>query len=198
MFVRGLTVSVATLVAAGLATASAEADHRKKHRRAMVEDHYYGPPGFVRVVPGIRLFFGDYGLTEEEYRELYGDRGSEDRFDESYYEPEPAQPVKKKKKATASATQKPSSSSDEQTASITSGNDFSSKSASNSAAAVTSSGMLSCEKATSVVSGYGFSSVTAESCKGKVYAFNASRDGKNFAVKLDPASGELTEVKKLP
>ena len=50
----------------------------------------------------------------------------------------------------------------------------------------------------SIVSGYGFSSVAAESCKGKVYAFNATRDGKKFAVKLDPASGELTEVKKLP
>ena len=59
-------------------------------------------------------------------------------------------------------------------------------------------GPLSCEKATTVVSGFGFSSVEAASCAGKVYAFNAKRGGKSFAIKLDPTSGELTEVKKLP
>ena len=57
---------------------------------------------------------------------------------------------------------------------------------------------MSCEKATAVVSGFGFSSVEAASCSGKLYAFNAKRDGKSFAIKLDPASGELKEVKKLP
>ena len=59
-------------------------------------------------------------------------------------------------------------------------------------------GPLSCDKATEVVSGYGFSSVEASACSGKLYAFNAKRDGKTFAIKLDPVSGELTEVKKLP
>ena len=59
-------------------------------------------------------------------------------------------------------------------------------------------GPLSCEKATEVVSGFGFSSVEASSCAGKLYAFNAKRNGKSFAIKLDPASGQLTEVKKLP
>ena len=57
---------------------------------------------------------------------------------------------------------------------------------------------LSCDKAGTIVTGYGFSGVKAQSCKGKVYAFNATRDGKSFAIKLDAASGELTEVKKLP
>jgi len=33
-------------------------------------------------------------------------------------------------------------------------------------------------------------------CSGKVYAFNATRDGKPFSVKLNSSSGELTEVKK--
>ena len=56
---------------------------------------------------------------------------------------------------------------------------------------------MSCDKAGSIVSGYGFSSVNPTSCKGKVYAFNATRDGKSFTIKLDAASGELTEVKKL-
>ena len=38
----------------------------------------------------------------------------------------------------------------------------------------------------------------AVGASGKVYAFNAQRGGKSFAIKLDSASGELTEVKKLP
>ena len=42
-----------------------------------------------------------------------------------------------------------------------------------------------------------FRRVKAESCNGKVYAFNATRDGKPFAIKVDAANGELTEVKKL-
>jgi hypothetical protein len=49
-----------------------------------------------------------------------------------------------------------------------------------------------------VVSSFGFSSVEAASCTGKIYAFNAQRDGKAFSIKLDSASGELTDVKKLP
>ena len=55
-------------------------------------------------------------------------------------------------------------------------------------AAKAAGGALSCDKATSVVSGYGFSSVTPSSCTGKVYAFNATRDGKSFAIKLDSAT----------
>lgn len=55
---------------------------------------------------------------------------------------------------------------------------------------------ISCAKAGEIVSGYGFKSVEQVSCKGQVYAFNATRDGKPFTVKLSSASGELTEVKK--
>jgi hypothetical protein len=55
---------------------------------------------------------------------------------------------------------------------------------------------ISCAKAGQIVSGYGFKSVETVTCKGQVYAFNATRDGKPFAVKLNSASGELTEVKK--
>lgn len=57
--------------------------------------------------------------------------------------------------------------------------------------------LLSCSKATSVVSGYGFSDIKSLDCKGQVYAFNAARDGKKFAIKLNAVNGELTEVKKL-
>lgn len=55
---------------------------------------------------------------------------------------------------------------------------------------------ISCTKAGQIVSGYGFKSVQSVTCKGQVYAFNATRDGKPFSVKLNSASGELTEVKK--
>ena len=63
------------------------------------------------------------------------------------------------------------------------------------AAGETASGM-SCDKASKIVSDYGFSSVTPANCKGKVYAFNATRSGKNYVISLNPANGELTEVKK--
>ena len=56
---------------------------------------------------------------------------------------------------------------------------------------------MSCDKAGSIISGYGFSSVTPNSCKGQVFAFNATRSGKAYVVKLSAASGELTEVKKV-
>jgi hypothetical protein len=56
---------------------------------------------------------------------------------------------------------------------------------------------LSCDKAKAIVSDYGFTDIEAQSCKGKVYAFGARRDGKSFTVKLSSSSGELTEVKRL-
>jgi hypothetical protein len=64
------------------------------------------------------------------------------------------------------------------------------------AAAASASGM-SCAKATQIVTGYGFDSVSPQACNGKVYAFNAQRGGKAFVVRVDAGSGELTEVKKV-
>jgi hypothetical protein len=61
----------------------------------------------------------------------------------------------------------------------------------------TSAGGMSCDKAGSIISGYGFSSVTPNSCKGDIYAFSATRSGKNYRISLNAASGELTEVKKV-
>jgi len=55
---------------------------------------------------------------------------------------------------------------------------------------------ITCAKAGEIVSGYGFKSVQQVSCSGQTYAFNATRDGKPFTIKLSAASGELTEVKK--
>ena len=44
----------------------------EKPRRIIIEDDYYPGPAFIREIPGLRIFFGDYALTEEEFDELYG------------------------------------------------------------------------------------------------------------------------------
>jgi hypothetical protein len=55
---------------------------------------------------------------------------------------------------------------------------------------------ISCDKAEEIVSGYGFAGVKPTTCTGQVFTFNATRSGKAYVIKLDSASGELTEVKK--
>jgi hypothetical protein len=196
MFFRAISISVATLLAVGALAASAQADHRKKPRRAIAYDHYYAGPQIVRGVPGLRLFFGDYALTEEEFDALYG---VEDGIDESYYEPQPAVPAKPLKKKSTVKSAKTKAAPDElTTASIgKTAKPAAKTTAAKTTAAPASPAGMSCDKAGSIIAGYGFSGIKAETCKGKVYAFNATRDGKPFAIKLDAASGELTEVKKL-
>ena len=56
---------------------------------------------------------------------------------------------------------------------------------------------ISCDKAGEIVSGYGFANVTPATCTGQVFAFNATRSGNSYVIKLSSASGELTEVKKV-
>ena len=56
---------------------------------------------------------------------------------------------------------------------------------------------ISCDKAEEIVSGYGFANVTPTTCTGQVFAFNATRSGKTYVIKLSSASGDLTEVKKV-
>ena len=56
---------------------------------------------------------------------------------------------------------------------------------------------MSCDKAGEIVSGYGFTSVKPTTCTGQVFAFNATRSGKAYVIKLSSTSGELTEVKKV-
>ncbi len=59
------------------------------------------------------------------------------------------------------------------------------------------SNQLSCAKAKSIVSDYGFSGITARTCTGTVYDFTAKRDGKPYSVKVSSLSGELKGVKKI-
>ena len=56
---------------------------------------------------------------------------------------------------------------------------------------------LSCNKAKSIVSGFGFSDVTPRTCTGNVYDFKAKRDGKPYSIKVSSLSGELKAVKKI-
>lgn len=191
MLLRSITFSLAALFAAGLTAEAALADHDRKPRRIIIEEGYYPVPPIIRDIPGLRIFFGDYALSEEEFDELYGSPRRSHRFDNFEDEPEYVPPRRKaterekQQKKTKSAA-KPAKPAEQK------------KAASKPAATKTASASLTCDKAGAVVSGYGFSSVTPSSCSGKVYAFNATRDGKAFAIKLDPKSGELTEVKKLP
>lgn len=94
MFLRGITLSLAALLAIGVLGTAAEAEQRKPPPPPP-EDSYSGPP-LLRYVPGFRILFGDYAMSEEEYDRRYG---KADNFDESYYEPQPAPPPKQKKKA---------------------------------------------------------------------------------------------------
>ena len=182
MFMRSIILSLAALFAAGLMAETASADQARKPKHILTEEDPDPGPRLFRIIPGLRIFFGDYTLSEEEFDELYGtpERASRDEEDE----PLPAKPNRKaserekQKQQKNKAAAKPAKAVEPKKAAAAPG--------------------LSCEKATSVVTGYGFSSVQPSSCSGKVYAFNATRDGKSFAIKLDSASGELTEVKKLP
>jgi len=191
MFVRGITLSIAAIFAVGLMAETADADHdRRKPRRIIIEDGYYPGPPIIREIPGLRILFGDYALSAEEFDELYGTPRRAYRYDE---EPEP----RKTRKAREREQQKQKQQKQKQK-SKTAAKPAKPAEPKKTAAKTAAASSLSCEKATSVVTGYGFSSVTPSSCSGKVYAFNATRDGKSFAIKLNSANGELTEVKKLP
>jgi hypothetical protein len=55
---------------------------------------------------------------------------------------------------------------------------------------------VSCDKAKSIITGYGFGNIETKSCEGDVYSFAAVRGGKTFSVKVSALNGELTEVKR--
>lgn len=205
MRVRSVVLAVSVLAATAALTITADAGERRKFRRqAAPADHYYAGPGFVHRMPGFRVLFGDYALSEEEFDALYGN--GED-FDETYYEPKPlvsakpkVKPATKAAKATTPAALTTASADDAEPQPVA---PKPIKAAKPATAALTAdpppapSATLTCGKASTIIEGYGFSGVKPGSCKGKVYAFNATRDGRNFAIKVNATSGELTEVKKL-
>lgn len=177
-----------------LPQASAEADHLR-----------WMPQGYFPPPPPRRVY--------RYYPDIYEDDFYADDYDDdvyySYEEPEPRyepKPRKKKKKSTASApskvkpqtaakpkkpTKKPA-----QTASVPKPKKTTASAKTTNSAAATASANVSCDKAKSIVTGYGFSDIQTMSCAGSVYSFAANRGGKSFAVKVSALNGELTEVKR--
>ncbi len=139
---------------------------------------YYGDSRDYYYVPRRkhRHYYDQYNQQDTYYDPRY-----DPQYDPQYNAPVYVKPAKKKivkaapvttpvtKKATVATAKKPSP----------------------------ASGGMSCDKAGTIISGYGFTSVTPTSCNGQIYAFSASRSGKNYRISLNAASGELTEVKKV-
>ena len=184
-------LAMISLLALPLAGGEAEAGSKWK-RWFFIEDQYSD----------------DYeqGLTPEEFASLYADD-----FDESYYEPEVApakkkeQATKNKKKAVTGTAAKPKASTAKTTAtkSVTAPTKTASVAAPETTVSAKKAedapikGGLTCAKAEDIVSDFGFTAVKAADCGGQVFAFNAMRDGKPYAIKLNAKSGELTEVRKV-
>ncbi len=151
---------------------------------------FFYQPHYDTYYPGPDRFYDPYYDDEEDYfppprRQRYGQpRNSyyDSQRDEWIY----VKPRKKKttrvapqkdltqRKSVATASRKPAASPTRQ-----------------------ASAGMSCDRASKVISGYGFSSVTASSCSGATYAFNATRGGKAYLIRLNAANGELTEVRKV-
>lgn len=193
MFKRFMVLGAA---AAAIAATSGFAEAGSKWRLRFYEPHYhtyYPGPAYIEEPD-----YGYYVLRKP--RRYY-----RDDFEPEYYEPEfdddedydeapirvkrpkrevfreaDPQPVKKKKSSVkqasiSGATKKSTAKKPEQNA----------------------SGLMSCDKATGIVSGYGFQNVKATDCKGDAYAFSANRGGKPYRITLNAANGELTGVKKV-
>ena len=169
MLIR-LGLIAAALVALTMAFASgADADSRWKFRYYNYDpdyDFYYGP----EYVPQPR-YYRYFRRDQPGYD--YNNDDQDYAYDPDYYEPEYVPPRKKRK----AYVEPPIDSKPK-------------------APAAKKATAISCAKAGEIVSGYGFKSVQQVSCSGQIYAFNATRDGKPFTIKLSAASGELTEVKK--
>ncbi len=56
---------------------------------------------------------------------------------------------------------------------------------------------VTCDKATQIVAGYGFTDVKVKSCSGNTYAFTGTRSGKTYEISVSAARGDLTEVKRI-
>ena len=114
------------------------------------------------------------------------DRPNDDRNYESVYEAEEPEYIAPKKKPAKAAPQAQPSRAVEKKVVRSTGTK-----------AARAAPALSCDKAGEIVSGYGFTNVTPATCTGQVFAFNATRSGKTYVIKLSAVSGELTEVKKV-
>jgi hypothetical protein len=145
---------------------------RRDRQFYYVPPAYYDPPAY-------------YQEYDPRDREAYG-------FDEQYYEPQYEPPVQKPRRKQASRLAEP-----KVRGAVPAPAEPGATTGSTGPAKQKQASAITCDKATKVITGYGFSDVKSLDCKGQVYAFNAKRDGKTFAIKLNAKNGELTEVKKL-
>jgi hypothetical protein len=136
--------------------------------------------------------YGDEEYDEEDERPLAYYDPDDDFYEPRYRDDEPVQIAPKKKKTvkavpvTKSVVKKSVAATEGETVIAVE----------KKTVPATTTGM-SCDKAEKIVSGYGFTSVKPTTCTGQVFAFNATRSGKAYVIKLSSASGELTEVKKV-
>ena len=175
----GLLSGFAALVALG-AMDSAEAGSRWKFRYYDYYPEYESfYPGPIFIPPPRYYKYNRYSAYEEDY---------DDDFDPDYYEPQYAPPgaQKKKLKRTQPQTSKPSTTTKKK---VTTKQPQTQQSQKKPAS-------ITCDKASKIVAGYGFSAVKPSTCHGKEYAFAATRDGANYVIKMSSANGELTQVKK--
>jgi hypothetical protein len=170
----------------------AAADHRWRLR--FIEPHYrsyYPGPMYVPRPFYDRGFYDDLEYDEDFEEDYYEPRYAEP--DEYDFDEPPPKPAKKKKKTVNS--ERPSDGQTTKTASKQP--ESKSEQAKKRTASTGSDKAVNCDRAAKIVSSYGFGAVTAKSCTGKIYSFNASRGGKSYEIKLSSASGELTEVRKV-
>lgn len=167
---RGTLKLVVVASSAAIATATMVSESTARARLNFFFAPYYQPGYQAYIEPPAYAPPPRYYYYYDEYPRNPAVYDFEDEYYEPQYEPE-ARPLKKQTAKPAKAAVAP--------------------------AAKKTAEVLSCSKATKVVSGFGFSDVKSVDCKGQVYAFNAVRDGKKFAIKFNAVNGELTEVKKL-
>jgi hypothetical protein len=187
-----LVALLAVIGYVALSQAPAEAEHLR-----WLSPGYFPPP------PSRRVY--------RYYPEIYEDDFYDDDYDDEVYygeEPEPfyePKPRKKKKKSTAKApakvkpqtAEKPKNEKAKKKPAQTASAPKPKKTmAAKTTAKTTVSDNVSCDKAKSIVTGYGFSDIQTMSCSGSIYSFAANRGGKSFAVKVSALNGELTEVKR--
>ena len=168
-----LKSSLAVLAASFAILAPSGAEAKTRIFLDFFVPQYYSPAP-VYYYPGPD--YDDYDDDVEEPQAAYG-------YEPDYYEPEYAPPrkvIKRKPKAQlASREAEPAP-----------------RPIKRKIVAAPSAKLMSCSKASGIVSGYGFSDVKSTDCQGQSYAFKAMRDGKPYVIKLSAKSGELTDVAK--
>ncbi len=160
----------------------------------------WGVPYFVYYPPHhARRYVPPPDVYDSSYYDDYGDQAFDESYYDPYYLPPSERPVMRKAKRLPQANVKPKAKPlVASTGPVTPKTVAKPKQvASIAPPPKPASQSLSCDKASGVVAGYGFSSVTPQDCQGQVYEFAATRDGKKFLIKVSASSGELTDVKKV-